>query len=228
MATGQSLIDRVARLLRIVQSGSSATAAESADGLIAINAMLDSWRNDRLMGYALATVSKAMTAADASYTIGTGQDFNTARPVAIKHAYMTIGNTDYPVKVCTDDEWFAIADKTTTSDLVEKVWYNPTMSSGTVNVWPVPNATHTLYLVVMTPVADLTLAGTVALPPGWEEAIVFNGAKRWGGEFGAALSADDQEIARTSLAAIKRRNSTPITSATGLPGTARRHSIYEG
>lgn len=228
MATGQTLVDRMARLLKAVKSGASASSEESADGLIVINAMLDTWRNDRLMGYALTTVSKAMTVADASYTFGTAADFNSARPVMVKHAYMTVGDTDYPVKICTDAEWFAIEDKTVTSDLVEKIWYNPSMSTGTVNVWPVPNATNTLYLVVMTPVADLTLGGTVALPQGWEEAIVYNGAKRWGGEFGQALSADDLEIARTSLATIKRRNSTPILSQTGLPGTARRVSIYEG
>lgn len=228
MATGQSLIDRAARLIGAVQSGSSATSAESADALIAMNAMLDSWRNDRLMGYALTTVSKAMVVADASYTFGTAADFNSARPVMIKHAYMTIGDTDYPVKICTDAEWFAIEDKTVTSDLVEKIWYNPSMSTGTVNVWPVPNATNTLYLVVMTPVADLTLAGTVALPQGWEDAIAYNLSIRIAPEFGAQVPAAVAKGATDSLAAIKRRNSTPILSQTGIPGTARRVSIYEG
>lgn len=228
MATGQSLIDRACRLLGVVASGSSASSAESADALIAMNAMLDTWRNDRLMGYALTTVSKAMTVADASYTFGTAADFNSARPVMVKHAYMTIGDTDYPVKICTDAEWFAIEDKTVTSDLVEKIWYNPSMSTGTVNVWPVPNATNTLYLVVMTPVADLTLAGTVALPQGWEDAIAYNLSIRIAPEFGAQVPAAVAKSAVDTLAAIKRRNSTPILSQTGLPGTARRVSIFEG
>lgn len=228
MATGQSLVNRACRLIGVVASGNSATSAESADALIAMNAMLDSWRNDRLMGYSLTTVSKAVTVADASYTIGTSADFNTARPVAIKHAYMTIRSTDYPVHVCTDAEWFSIKDKTTTSDLVEKVWYNPTMSNGTVNVWPVPSATNTLYLVVLSPVADLTLAGTVALPQGWEDAIAGNLAIRIAPEFGAQVPAAVAKFATDSLAAIKRRNSTPIISSTGLPGTARHTRIYEG
>lgn len=217
MATGQSLIDRACRLLGVISSGESASTEESADGLIAMNAMIDSWRNDRLMAFSLSETSKAMVVGDSSYTIGSGGDFNTTRPTEIKHAYMIIGTTEYPVQICTDSEWYAIEDRTSTSDLVEKIWYNPTMSTGTVNVWPVPNATNTLYLVVKTPVADLTLVGTVALPPGWEKAIAYNLAIELAPEFTVQVPPAVMKGATESLAAIKRTNSVVIKMDPGLP-----------
>ena len=228
MATGQTLIDRACRLLGVVTSGSSATAAESADALVAFNAMIDSWKNDGLMAYSLETESKAMVVGDASYTFTTSGDFNGTRPVTIVSAYMTIGDTDYPVEVITSDEWYAIEDKTTTSDLVEKVWYNPTMASGTVNVWPVPSATNTLTLVVRTPLADLALGTTVSLPPGWEKAIAYNGAIEIAPEFEKQPSAAVIKGATESLAAIKRVNSSPISGRSELAPAGRRFNIFTG
>lgn len=225
MATGQSLVDRSCRLLGIVPSGTSATAAESADVLIAINAMIDSWRNDGLMAYSSTEVSKAMVVGDASYTFVAAGDFNGVRPVEIKSAYMTIGTTTYPVEVVTEDEWYAIGDRTVTSDLVLKVWYNPTMASGTVNVWPVPSATNTLTLVVRSPVSDLALGTTVSLPPGWEEAIVYNGAVRIAPEFEKQIPPAVAKIAIDSLAAIKRANSRPISAKSELASMGGGYNI---
>ncbi len=81
MATGQTLIDRACRLLGAVESGESASSEESSDGLIALNALLDSWTNERNLVYSISDISKAMTVGDASYTIAAAGDFVTARPV---------------------------------------------------------------------------------------------------------------------------------------------------
>lgn len=228
MATGQTLIDRACRLLGVVSSGDSASTDESADALIAMNAMIDSWRNDRLMAHAFVTESKAMVVGDSSYTFIAAGDFDGTRPVKIAEAYMTIGDTDYPVEIITAQEWYAIEDKTTTSDLVEKVWYNPTMTSGTVNVWPVPAATNTLTLVVWVPIADLALGTTVALPPGWEKAIAYNLAIEIAPEFGAQIPPAVAKGAVDSLAAIKRINSQPISGRSELAPAGRRFNIFSG
>ena len=132
------------------------------------------------------------------------------------------------MEVITEDEWYAIDDRTTTSDLVEKVWYNPTMSSGTVNVWPVPSATNTLTLVVRTPLADLALGTTVALPPGWERAIAYNGAVEIAPEFQAQVPPAVAKGAVESLAAIKRINSQPISGRSELAPAGRRFNIFSG
>lgn len=217
MATGQTIIDRACRLLGAVESGESATAAESADALIAMNALLDSWTNERNLVYSLSDVSHAMVVGDSSYTIVSAGDFNTARPVEIQRAYMTISDVDYPVHICTEAEWFAITDKTTTGDLVEKVWYNPTMSSGTLNVWPVPSATNTLHLVLWTPITAIAAVGTtIALPNGWERALAYNLAIEIAPEFHTEPSASVKRIAASSLASIKSRNAPTIDAENEL------------
>lgn len=218
MATGQTLIDRACRLLGAVESGESASAEESADGLIALNALLDSWTNERNLVYSISDISKAMTVGDASYTIAAAGDFVTARPVTVKSAYMTKDGIDYPVRVLTADEWFAIEDKTTTGDIVEKVWYNPTMPSGTLNVWPVPSGTNTLHLVLWTPITAIaSLATTIALPNGWERALAYNLAIELAPEFKAEPSAAVVRVATASLGAIKRANAPTIKMVSDLP-----------
>jgi len=229
MSTAQQIIDRACRLIGVVQSGSSATVAETADCLIAMNALLDSWTNDRNMVYSLSDVSKAMVVGDSSYTIVASGDFNTARPVIVKSAYMTIDGTDYPVQVCTDSEWFAIQDKTTTSDLVEKVWYNPTITSstGTLNVWPVPSAANTLHLVLWTPITAIASAATtITLPNGWERALAYNLAIEIAPEFGASIPQEVARSANASLALIKRRNAPTIKMGNDLAGMFSGNSGY--
>ena len=232
MATGQTIIDRACRLLGVVPSGVSPTAAESADGLTALNALLDSWRNERLMVYSLTDVSKALTSGDNSYTIfpSTG-DFDTPRPVEIRSAYMTIDGVDYPVRILTDAEWFAIEDKTTTGDLVECLWYNPAMSEGVVKVWPTPSAANTLHLVVWTPLTAIaTLATTFTFPPGWERACVYNLAVELAPEFGADVPPAVARVANSSLALLKRRNAPTIKLFSGLAGLfgGHRYNIETG
>ena len=216
MATGQTLVDRAGRLLGIVSSGTSLTSAESADALIAINAMLDSWRNDRLMAYALQDESLTLVAADSSYTVGSGGQLNTTRPVSIEGCYCRAGDIDYPVRVISFEEWNSIVDKTATSDIPDCVYYEPTMSTGTLQVWPVPTTANVLHLTTRVPLTALVLGTTVALPPGWEEAIASNGAIAIAPEFQVEPSQAVVKMANDSLKGIKRINSRPIRAHTDM------------
>jgi len=216
MATGQTLVDRAGRLLGLVSSGASLTAAESADALIAVNSMLDSWRNDRLMCYALQDEPLTLVATDSSYTVGSGGQLNTTRPVAIEGCYCRAGDIDYPVRVISFEEWNAIVDKTASSDIPEVVYYEPTMATGTLQVWPVPTTANVLHVTTRVPLTALVLGTTVSLPPGWEEAIATNGAIAIAAEFQAEPSQAVIKMAQDSLKGIKRINSRPIKASTDL------------
>lgn len=229
MATGQTLINRASRLIGAASIGETLSAEETEAGLDALNAMLDSWRNERLMVYAIQDESLTMVSAQASYTIGTGGDLNTTRPVRIEAAYMRASNTDYDVDILNEREWAGIPDKTSTSDLVERIYYQPSMSTGTLYVWPVPNTANVLHLLTWTPLSTLATASTtVTLPPGYEEAIAYNLALRIAPEHGISISPEVAEVARTSKAAIKRINSQPIKAYTELPMLVGQptHNIY--
>ena len=218
MATAQDIIDRALRLIGAIESGESGTSDESADGLEALNALIDSWRNDRLMVYARTEVSFAMIAGTSSYTVGSGGNFNTTRPVKIESAFHTKSNVNYPVELIDERKWYAIDDRTVTGEIVEKAWYNPTLSTGTLKVYPVPNATHTLTLVVWTPISTLATVGTsVTLPPGYERALAYNLAIELAPEFQVSARPEVVKIASDSLAALKRVNSRPIVATVDIP-----------
>ena len=231
MSTAQDIIDRALRLCGVIASGESPTATESADALEALNAMIDSWRNEKLMVYALTDSTLTLVAADSSYTIGSAGDLNTTRPVKVESCFCRVSNIDYPVKVVDKAEWDAIPDKTTTSDVPQKVFYNATMATGTLQVWPVPTAAHVLHLTLWEPIATLAAVGTsISLPPGYERALAYNLAIDIAPEYEREPKASVIHIAKDSKAQIKRINSKQITAYSELIrfGHGRRADIVAG
>lgn len=213
MSTGTTLITRSLRMLGVIASGGTADANQLADGLTALNGLLESWRNDKLLVYAQTDNSLTMANGDNSYTIGTSGDLNITRPVKFDDAFMRQSNVDSHVDLITQEEWDAIPDKTVSSPLVTQAFYNPTMSSsqGTLQVYPTPSAANVLHLISWVVLMSLTaVTDTVTLPPGYDRAIASNLAIEMAPEYGIAASAEIIKIARDSLAAIKGVNSRPI------------------
>lgn len=209
MAAVSARINRALRLLGQIEAGESPTSDESADALVALNAMLDSWRNDRLLCFAYQTETLTLSSSDSSYTIGTSGDLNTTRPVEIVGAWITSSNQDYPMRAMNEAEYEAIFDKTQTSDWPDRYLFRPTVASSqaTFIVYPVPNATRTCKIVTRVVVAAFAaITDTVTLPPGWEEAIDANLAIALAPEYGVQPSAAVAKMARDALAGIKRTN----------------------
>ena len=207
MATAATIISRAMRLIGQVGSGESPTTAETADGLTALNALLDSWRNKRLMCYAMQEETLTLAASDGSYTIGPSGDLNTTRPVSIEHAYIVVSNVTYPVQMVNEAEWATIPQKTSEADWPDRALYRPTMATGTLLVYPVPNATRTMKLVTRVVLTVFSASSdSVSLPPGWEDAMAFNLAVALAPEFETVASNDVKQQARDSLAAIMKIN----------------------
>ena len=92
MATTVNLIiTRALRLLSQLNSGVQPTISEQGDALSTLNAMIDSWRNDRLMCYALQEEAIPLTQGVATYTIGPTGALVTTRPVKIESARVDAG-----------------------------------------------------------------------------------------------------------------------------------------
>ena len=216
MATTLDLIKRSLRILDVRGSGESIPADEAADALTVINAMLDEWRNEKLMCYAFQDQTITLVNGQATYTVGPTGDLVTTRPVKIESAYFTEGGYDYPVNVLSRAEWDGITDKTTTSSFVDSIQLEGTYPDATIKVWPVPNAANSIKIKTWTPLTAMTLSQTFALPPGYENAIVYNLAIDIAPEFGAEPSALIYRKAKTAKAGIKRVNSRPIAAGSEL------------
>lgn len=217
MATAADLIARSLRLLHQIGSGQDPTSDETTDGLEALNAMMSSWNNEGLLCYARQEESLTLSDGDSSYTIGSGGDLSTTRPVVIEAAWIVDDDVSYPVRIIEEAEYAAIQDKTTESDWPNRILYRPSMATGTILVYPVPNATRTLKLLTRVPIASFSLStDTVSLPPGWERALAYNLALEIAPEYETEPSQAVINMARESKAGIKRINSRPIKALTEL------------
>ena len=224
MATGQTMITRALRIIGAIGQGATPATAQLTEALEALQAMLGQWRNERLLVYAITQVTHTPTGA-ASYTIGpSGADITATRPVRIEDAFHNDGTYDRPLEVLQlRGEYDRIPDKAT-QGLPAYVYYLPAMSNGTVYVYPCANS-GTLKLNVWTVLPDtIALSDTLALPPGYEEAIVQNLVMAIAPEYGYQPTALQVAGSRAALANIKRSNIgiDVLDLPCDLPGMGRR------
>lgn len=176
MATALDLIKRAYRLIGVYSIGETPSADETADGLTALNAMLASWSNEKLMTYAATLDSITLTPNVASYTIGPSGTTVSARPISIdESSYLEWLGVSYPLALATLDQYNAIKQKSLASTLPSVLWYKPDFPNGTITLYPIPTLAMTLKLWSWKQITSFTNAtDTVLLPPGYEDAIAFN------------------------------------------------------
>lgn len=233
MATAQTLIDRALRLILQLDSGVSATTQESTDALTALNAMIESWRNERLMCFALRDESAALVANQSTYTVGSGGDFDTDRAVDITSAYIVASTISHDLDIITAEQYDAIPQKTATSSWPDRIYYQRSYPLGTIYTYPVSNGTSaTLHIRTRTPVLAFTATtDSVSLPPGWEKALATNLAIELAPEYNTTADPQVLKMAVESKAALKQMNSRPTEAWTELPllvGNVRRGTILTG
>jgi hypothetical protein len=230
--TAQTIIDRALRLISAIASGSSPTASETADGLTALNAMIASWQLDKLNVYAYVDTSFPLTANDASYTVGPSGNFDlTPRPPKIEQVFVRNANIDYLVELIDYEKWYAIPDKTSQTDIPIYAYYEPSLATGTLKLWPVPNSPYDLHIITWSSLSELaTAATTITLPPGYERALAYNLAIEIASEYGAEVPASVAKIANDSYAAIKRANIRPMLAYSELQHLIRgqKSNIFSG
>jgi len=206
MATGNSLVSDALSRIRYIPAGGTPTATELSDGVAEINRMLGNWNAEMGPIFAETLDSLTWTGGASSMTIGVGGDFNVARPMKILGAqYRDASNIDYNMQLISHKEYQNAMLKTIQ---IIPYWaqlaYNPTFTSslGTLYILPVPVSSFTFRLNSLKPLADLTGAGTVTLPPGFEDAIIMNLAVRLADVYGAEITPMMVKMADDSKRAI--------------------------
>jgi hypothetical protein len=211
--TVQDILDRAGRLINVTPL----TDEESADALEALNAMLGDWANDDLMCYAIRDESLTLDGST-SYSIGPSGDLDTDRPDALQGAYVVRSATSYDVTVIDAQQYASVKTKATTSDWPDRVYYEPSMPTGTLYVYPVGTDTSAvLHLLTKTPLtAFATVDGAISLPNGWEKALASNLALEIAPEFNKEPPPSVIAMASNSKRAIRRKNSRPIRAGNEL------------
>jgi hypothetical protein len=211
--TALDIITGAAKLLGVVFKSEALSADEANDGLIVLNDMLASWSNEDLLTYTFLDESFPLVAGTASYTIGSGQTFNTVRPINIVTAYVRVGTIDYPLEIIPSEVYeLQIQSKSIQSSIPQFLTYDNSYPAGTIKLYPVPSQVITLTLHSNKPLTSFAaLTTTFDLPPGWARAIKYNLALELAPQYGVEIPPSVPPLAKQSMGAIK------MATAANLP-----------
>jgi len=226
MTTARTIIKRSLQDNGVLTKGEDPAADEANDALDVVNALMDSWSNYSDNIYSRTLETFPLTTA-ATYTIGTGQTFNTTRPMQIIDAYVTSGSIDYPLTIINQEQFDSVEMKAT-KGIPQYLVYNNAYPSGTIRLYPVPSGVSTITLLSEKPVSTFaTLDTVVSLPQGWERALVKNLAMELAPQYGQRVTPELAMAAKESLGAIRLAavRSRPVNSS---PSVRANNNIYSG
>lgn len=232
--TANTMISRAMRLIQVLAPDANPTAQEAADGLYALNSMLDAWSIERLMIYQVQQNNYSWSSGSSSKTIGSGGDFSASRPARIEaqgNFFRTSGGIDYPLSVYAREEYDRIVSKTSGGAIPEYLFYDGGFPLMTLYAYPVPSETLTLYLNTWKALQQFSsLTAQLLLPAGYQAAIEYNLARWIAPEFGQAAkaAANDQDFKAMALqlkSNIKTVNAPDLIAKTDYPLVGRRSRI---
>lgn len=213
--TALAIITRALKLLGVLSPGESVQSEDAADGLEALNTLVDGLGTQRLTQYTTLRTTKVLTAADGSYTIGVGGDIDQQRPQTPEFTAGIIPSgltMEYPIPVLGPLDYQRIGNKTFQSAIPGAVFYTPDHPLAVLKLWPIPNSAATLVLYTPTALTQFAdLATIYTLPNGYARTLHFNLAVELAPYYGLTPTPTVASVAVQSLADIKRVNISQAT-----------------
>lgn len=217
--TALDLITKAFQEIGVYGAGETPNANDAEDAFTRLNWMLLSWtlqpQTIPVIAREVFDLVSGKGGPGDPYTIGDGGDFNTDRPpyidaVGLVQNYGTSTEVEIPRGVFTNDAWEGNQVKQMPNAMFTNLFYQPTYSDGlgSIYLWPIPNTTQykiALYLPKqITQFADQYTSYT--LPPGLDEALLYNLAQRLQKPYGRPSDPDVRRMALSTLANYKRGN----------------------
>lgn len=214
MTTARDLVEDAAAEIGELATDTPLSSADAERILRRLNRMLDSWSNERLMVYELFDETFSTSAGVASYSSSL---LASGRPVKVDGVTVRVSNVDYPQTIVSAADYDAIGNKTA-GGIPDRVYPQMGYPNATFYFFPVPSGVYTVTVSAYRRLQNgLTLSTTIALPPGYEEAIVSNLAMLIAPMFGTKVSEETALSARESKARIKRVNMQHSEMTIDLP-----------
>ena len=199
--------------------GRTPSPAQFQDAIGEVNRLLGSLSIDPYFVYAHDLLTFTLT-GKASYTIGIGSgpasDFPVPAPVWISFANYVTGSLTAPLEVLTTQQW-AGSVRTAFPSIPDSLYYDRAYPVGRIYLYPQPAGGELELHVwhVIPSVASPT--DLLALPPGYEDAIVLNLACRLAPQFGRPVDPFLRQEARESLMRIESLNApAPMLELGGI------------
>lgn len=233
--TGNDLIASALRLIGVLASGESPSAAEANDCLTILNQLLDLWNAERQLIFTIQMNEFPAVLGQQTYTLGTGGNFNMTRPARIeRYSVVNLNNPaqplELPLDILTHELWANIPVKIINSSLATKVYDDGAFPLRNINYWPIPTTNPVNFRfyswVALNAFPDLVTDET--FPPGYLKALRYNLAVDLAPEFGVGVPPEVAAVAASSKGALKSIN-TPLLDMKcdpSLVGTGGSKKVY--
>ena len=232
--TAGDQINGALRLLGQLAEGETPSPETSADGLTALNQMLDSWSTERLAVYSTQDQIFTWPANTISRTLGPSGDFAGNRPIQLDDSsFFRDASTgiSYGIKIINQQQYNGIAVKTVTSTYPQVMWINMDYPNIDMYVYPVPTRALEWHFVSVVELAQaVSLFTVLSFPPGYMRAFRYNLACELAPEFGVEPSPTVQRIAMTSKRNLKRINNPDdvMSIPYSIVSTRQRFNVFSG
>lgn len=213
MATAADIVRDALKELGVLAAGESLKSEDLADGIRALNRMLGSWANERLLVFGTRRTTHTLVPSASPQTIGASGGIVATRPLRIDGAGVIPSgqSSETPLHILTDAQYQSISDKTVTADVPQRLWVEPTYPNANLWLWPVPTTAATLVLQVWGQISAFAASDVVSLPDGYEDALILSLAMRLAPSYGVAARGTDMEAnANEAVASIKRTNTPEV------------------
>ena len=234
MASAGEIINGSLRLIGALAEGEVPSAETSADALMAMNQMIDSWNTERLMIY--NTIDQIFTwpSDEITQTLGPTGDFVGLRPVALDDStYYRDASTgvSFGIKFINQQQYDGIAVKTVTSTYPQVMWINMEYPDIAMTIYPKPTRALEWHFISVQELAQpATLATELAFPPGYLRAFRYNLAREIAAEFGIEPPRTVSQIANVSKRNLKSQNNPGdiMSIPYAIMVSRQRFNIYAG
>lgn len=209
--TVRDLIYRALRLAGAVGTGDRVDANDAQDALLALNQMIDGWSTDNLMIYVTNETAFPLLPGVPSYTLGPTGDFVTERPTSIQYAFTRdANNIDRQLTQMTQQDFSTIVLKNIGNTFPWAMTSDNGFPNAQITLFPYPLQGLTLFLGLVQVLDQFAnLSDSVTMPPGYEEAIVFNLAECIAPEYDRTVTTYVSKRAAMALGRIRSLNIQP-------------------
>jgi hypothetical protein len=199
-----------------------------------VNMMLETWGNKRTRIFTTERESFTLVVGQTTYTIGTGGEFDTERPVHITQAYIRDSNdNDLPVEVLEDRTVYEAIVNKDTDGRPFQLYFERSFSSqrGQIFFNRAPKSAETIFLVLWKPFAQFsTKTETIIMPPGYKRAIYTQLAIELAPSFGKSVPIELALKAKDALETLDGVNVEVPEMASDAPsrtlGRGQHYNIF--
>ena len=184
------------------------TSAQNTSALTSLNNMISLMGADFLPPY-ITRYSAALTIADAEYTIGSGGNFDTTRPLKIETAFLRDSSSyDHYLKIISSKDYNKIYNKSLTA-APECLYYQPEYPLGKIILDSAPEQAYDLHMDMWVNFTEFAaLSTSFSLPPEYKAFLVYNLAVSLAEDWDRNVSKTLYAMAQESKNVIERLNAS--------------------